>query len=308
MKIVYSSEDAPGSFSKSIFLAGPTPRSQKVKSWRPGALKILRKQGYDGVVFVPEFRDGPCAKPPAGWIYKKQCEWEHKCIDMADIILFWIPRKIRTMPAFTTNVEFGLYANSGKIVLGAPKKARKMRYFGFMADKLKIPYLNTLEETAAKALEIIGEGALRNGGECLIPLNVWGTPSFQSWYRSKTSAGHKLENARVEFTIRKGKKKDWIYMWGLWVDINVAGENRRKYNEHVISRPDISTVLMYRPGANLMETEIVLVKEFRSPTTTADGFVWELPGGSTFDTKKTPEEIHAAEIEEEPVLSLIRQI
>lgn len=39
---------------KSIFLAGPTPREEKVASWRVAAVKKLEELGFDGVVFVPE--------------------------------------------------------------------------------------------------------------------------------------------------------------------------------------------------------------------------------------------------------------
>lgn len=303
MKIVYTGEDAPRFLKKSIFLAGPTPRNAEAMSWRPYALRALENQSYDGVVFVPEFRNGRC-KMPDGWTYDMQCNWEHKCMDMSDIIIFWVPRKLKTMPAFTTNVEFGLYANSGKIILGAPPKAVNNGYLKFVAGKLAIPVSRTLADTVKNAVEIIGGGAPRVGSECRVPLNVWRAPSFQNWYRDKTNAGHKLKNARVEFTIRKGQKKDWIYMWGLWVDIEVSGENRRKYNEHVISRPDISAVLMYKPGTNLQETEIALVKEFRSPARTADGFIWELPGGSTFDLEKTPGEIASEEAFEETGLKI----
>src|SRR3989338_6807118 len=118
MQIVYTGEEFPQSWKKSIFLAGPMPRSRKVKSWRPEAIRILEKLGYDGVVFYPEDRDG-------GWRqdYTAQANWEHAGLDAADCILFWVPRQLKTMPAFTTNIELGLYAKSGRIVLGAPKDA-----------------------------------------------------------------------------------------------------------------------------------------------------------------------------------------
>ena len=40
---------------KSIFLAGPTPREEKVASWRVDAVKKLEELGFDGVVFVSEY-------------------------------------------------------------------------------------------------------------------------------------------------------------------------------------------------------------------------------------------------------------
>ena len=302
MKIIHSGKVAPKAFSKSIFLAGPTPRSDNVASWRPEALRLLESRGYDGVVFVPEFRGFSKNNMPEGWTWEKQCDWEHKYLDMSDIILFWVPRKLRVMPAFTTNVEFGLYANSGRVVFGAPsnwKNFPKNRYLKFMADKFVIPRFDTLGATIKGALEIIGKGAMRRGTESLIPLNLWQSASFQNWYQAKIKTGHKLKNAKVEFTIRKGMKKDWIYAWGLWVDIDVHGENRRKYNESVISRPDISTVFLYQRAPNSMDTKVVLVREFRSPARTADGFIWELPGGSSFGPDQTPQKVASEEIFEE---------
>ena len=35
MKVIYSPEPMPEAFRQSIFLAGPTPRSPEIESWRP---------------------------------------------------------------------------------------------------------------------------------------------------------------------------------------------------------------------------------------------------------------------------------
>ena len=40
---------------KSIFLAGPTPRDVKILSWRIAAFKFLEENGFDGLVYVPEY-------------------------------------------------------------------------------------------------------------------------------------------------------------------------------------------------------------------------------------------------------------
>src|SRR3989344_9018237 len=93
MHLVYSPEEAPHSFNKSIFLAGPTPRSPEVESWRPEALKILERLNYDGVVFIPENGNNDYAEfdkdlyPP----------WEHRAMDMSDLIIFWVPRNFALM-------------------------------------------------------------------------------------------------------------------------------------------------------------------------------------------------------------------
>src|SRR6266511_3357557 len=51
----------------SLFLAGPTPRSADVPSWRPEALNLLRGLGFAGTVLVPERRGWrPARSSPSG--------------------------------------------------------------------------------------------------------------------------------------------------------------------------------------------------------------------------------------------------
>lgn len=166
MRVVYAHEPLPASITKSIFLAGPTPRSGDVESWRPEALKVLAKLGYDGVVFVPEPRSGEFE--PAGHI-----EWEEDCLNVADCIAFWIPRVMATMPALTTNVEWGAWCDSGKVVLGTPPEAVHVGYHQYYASKYHVPVATTLEETLKLALFMVSEGAVRTGGEREVPLYIW---------------------------------------------------------------------------------------------------------------------------------------
>ncbi|MBI2633196.1 MAG: nucleoside 2-deoxyribosyltransferase domain-containing protein [Parcubacteria group bacterium] len=150
MEVIYAKEALPSKIVKSIFLAGPTPRDKEMKSWRPEALKILEEKGYSGTVFVPEDRDGKTKGS-----YDDQVEWEWQALERADCILFWIPRDLETMPAFTTNVEFGLWVKSGKIVLGAPKDAPNMRYLKALGEKYDVSQSHTLEDTINNALRYL---------------------------------------------------------------------------------------------------------------------------------------------------------
>ncbi|MBI2265370.1 MAG: NUDIX hydrolase [Armatimonadetes bacterium] len=297
VQIAYAKEEFPTQFARSLFLAGPTPRSADVQSWRPEALRILINLGYDGVVFVPESSTGYKAS------YADQVDWEHKALEMSDCILFWIPRNLQVFPGLTTNVEFGLWAHSGKIVLGAPPEAPKMDYLRSLAGKLGIPQAENLEDALKHSLQFVGEGAFRSQGECQVPLHIWKTRSFQAWYKAQVEAGNRLDGARVEWVFRVGPGKSIVYCWALHVSVYVAGENRNKTNELVISRPDISTLVMYKPEANPLQTKIVLIREFRSPAATSDGFIWEVPGGSSF-TLADPLEIAVEEAHEETGLRI----
>jgi hypothetical protein len=129
----------------SIFLAGPTLREshQHLRSWRLDAVDLFQSMKFTGSLFLPE----PFAK-----VYNTQVEWEEKYLNLATVILFWIPRDLTTLPGFTTNVEFGEWMKSGKVGLGYPPEAKKMRYLESKARKYGIPIAQSLEETIILAI------------------------------------------------------------------------------------------------------------------------------------------------------------
>lgn len=301
MHFVYTLQSAPLVLSKSIFLAGPTPRDANTPSWRPAALDLLAKMGYDGVVFIPEYEGG---KQPEGWTYSAQVEWEERYLNMADVILFWVPREMTSMPALTTNVEWGKWLASGKSVLGSPPDAEKMEYLQHDATKAKLPVSSTLESTILAALYQINQGAPRGGGEREVPLHIWNTESFQSWYKAQLGAGNRLDGGRVVWTFRVGKQQT-VFYWAFHVKMWIGKEERYKTNEVVISRPDVSTVMAYNDaGDAFQDIKIVLVREFRSPASTPDGFVREFPGGSSKESNVDPLKQAAEELKEETGLQI----
>jgi 8-oxo-dGTP pyrophosphatase MutT (NUDIX family) len=313
MIIVYTGEEAPDVITKSIFLAGPSLRpgqEDEMVSWRKEALEYLESKDFDGTIFCPETRSGKFDKD---FSYDNQIEWEHKHLNMADCILFWVPRDISVdkngklkLPAFTTNVEFGAWCNSGKVVFGCPEdlEKRKNKYLKYYADFYKVPGGDTLEETLDAALEMLDEGVERKGGERFVPLFIWKTPSFQSWYLSQKRAGNTLNSAELLYTFRPGNKK-FVFMWVLKVNVHVGSEDRDKDNEFVLARTDISSVCLWHgKGESIFDTKVIIVKEFRSPANTEDGFIRELAGGSSFKENEDPEEVAADEVYEETGLRL----
>jgi hypothetical protein len=150
MKVYYSDEKLPEDFSNSIFLAGPTPRLSHVKSWRPDALDILKRLEYNGTVFVPE------RKSWTNFDYVDQIEWEWKALNNCTKIVFWIPRDMVTMLAMTTNVEAGIYFQSGRSVYGRPDHSPNNGYLDYYYKKLyrKAPF-NNLEDTLKEAIKDI---------------------------------------------------------------------------------------------------------------------------------------------------------
>jgi len=202
MQVVYATEEPPESYRQAIFLAGPTPRHADVSSWRPRALAVLRERGYQGVVFVPEARDSVWRHD-----YTDQVAWETMGLSRADVIVFWVPRDLETMPAFTTNIEYGMWCRSGKAVLGAPPDAPKLRFLQWWAQRLHIPQSSTLDETLDLALDLLGEGGLRRGGERDVPLMIWRRPEFQRWYVAQCGAGHVLHGARLMWHFSAGPRE-----------------------------------------------------------------------------------------------------
>jgi 8-oxo-dGTP pyrophosphatase MutT (NUDIX family) len=286
-QVVYALEPYPDTVVKSMFLAGPTPRGSG-KSWRKDAIDYLKAIGYNGHVFVPEPRDGAWAED-----YTNQVDWEEDGLNRADVIVFYVPRDLTgetygvPMPALTTNDEWGNWKESGKVVWGSPDWAQKVRYQRYYGDKFKVPLANTLEDTLQNAVSRLGDGALRSGGRAQVPLCIWNKPEFQGWLHAQEEAGNRLDGCRVIWTFWVGENRDNLFSWALHVDMHVSQENRQKANEFVIFRRDIAAVVLYAPlsaasrneRVNLMETGVVLVKEFRSPARNVSGFVTEIPGG-----------------------------
>lgn len=290
---IYAREPLPETVTRSIFLAGPTPRSAAVQSFRPAAIRELEQQGFDGTVFVPEPRSGDWR---AG--YEDQIEWEEAALHRADAILFWVPRDMATLPGLTTNIEWGAWAGSGKVVFGAPAGAPHVRYLQYYAAKLRVPAEGDLGAAVAATIRKVSPGASRECGECEIPLHIWRHPTFQGWYAAQRRAGNRLLGARVLWSHFAGPERDFLFAWALRARIHIASEGRAK-NEIVLGRTDVACVLLYRPGPTLLDTEVVLVREFRNAARTADGMVHELPGGSSWNGAEESMSVALHEVEEE---------
>jgi 8-oxo-dGTP pyrophosphatase MutT (NUDIX family) len=298
MQVVYAREPFPSHVTKTIFLAGPTPRANpdgKIGlSWRPEAIRILQGLGYDGHVFVPEPLDH------SKWVdgYEDQIEWEEEGLNRADCIVFWVPRDMTgskyygcPMPGLTTNDEWGTWKDSGKVVWGDPGVADHVGYQRYYARKLGVPGGGDLKDTLQKAIAMVGGGAERSGGECQVPLHVWRKREFQAWLRSQKAADNRLDRARVIWAFYP--KPGALFAYCLHVHVYIRSENRTKENEFILGRSDVSMVVLYRGK------EVVLVREFRSPVRNAAGFVYELAGGSSWRTDEDPGVVAAHEVEEE---------
>lgn len=136
---------------KSISLCGPTPRNNKVISWRKEALDILQNIGYDGIVYVPELKNEV-------QVFKtkyEQLSWERECYINSNVILFWIPRKFPTMLGLTTNVEFGYWLKSKKCIYGRPDCAYRTDYLDWLYNlEYNQKPKNSLDELLKQAVKM----------------------------------------------------------------------------------------------------------------------------------------------------------
>jgi len=140
MRILYPDTPIPEDLNDdggSIFLVGPSLRSPGLTPWRVEALRILEEDlGYQGSVLIPE--------TPATSIdtyntdsfdYQAQVEWEYEGLRDCAAIVAWVPRDLETLPAFTTNVEFGLHVREEKFFYGRPEGASKTQYLDWLYTK-----------------------------------------------------------------------------------------------------------------------------------------------------------------------------
>lgn len=296
--VVHATDAPPPRWDASLFLAGPTPRSADVPSWRPAAVDLIRRHWAgpgDLVVFVPESSTSAFTAD-----YDDQIGWELRWLSAADQVLFWVPRDLATLPGLTTNDEWGWLKDSGRAVFGSPPDAAKVRYQREYARNHGIPLADTLDAAVRAALGRIGTGAPRADGERHVPLLVWAAPEFRHWYAAQRAAGNTLRDAGVVWTLRVSGA---LVYWAARVSVAIAAEDGRiKDNEVVVGRPDISAVVLYRRGATVRDTQLVLVREFRSPGCASDGYVHEFPGGS--GGFADPAQAARAELAEETGLAL----
>ena len=145
----------------SIFLAGPTsrhaintpPHPVCDTPWRLEAFKALDLIGYEGSVFSPEpfvkaqpelwhdtnnklsnpyWTEEQIQKVSKKKAYSDQIRWEQRALEFVSCITFWIPRDLKSLPGFTTNVEFGVWYQDPKTVVGWPEGTPKTGYLQFL--------------------------------------------------------------------------------------------------------------------------------------------------------------------------------
>ncbi len=112
---------------------------------------MLQNHGFKGNVFVPEYEIVDDAVDYGD----EHIDWEHKCLKEADLILFWVPRNLKNMHGLTTNIEWGRWESSGKVLLGYPDHAERMGYMKYYAKKHQVPIFHDLAEMLEHASDMV---------------------------------------------------------------------------------------------------------------------------------------------------------
>ena len=304
--IVYSKESMPSKINKSIFLAGPTVRDKENNShleWREEAIEILKGLGYDGIIYSPVDREGEF---DITRLYE-QIDWERECCKASDVIVFWIPRLNRSdneMIGLTTNIEFGLYYDSNKLFIGAPEDAYHIDYIKYLSEQKDYKWHTDLKSLLSDVVDYLDKDIPRVGAECKVPKFIFESKQFQNWYKSQKYSGNSLVDYEhlYHFIMPKAKQ---LFMTIDRPSVYIKEEDRIKDIEFVVSRTDMSYVCAYyKPSEDIYDTEIVLVKEFRTPVRNLDSFVYELPGGSSLDETEKGYEVASNEFKEEVGLEI----
>lgn len=307
MQLVFSGEAAPTNYSKSIFLAGPIDNTSKgnliPRDWRKDVIELLEQKGYDGVVFIPiskAFWEETYA--PIDFVYSEAVvEWECMMMDRADILLFWVNRdKEADRYGLTTNVEFGRYLNTGRIVYGHTKESFSVFNLDTIAAKNNIKVHNELPELVDTALSVIGDGAYRDGGETLCPLNLWRLQSVRDWFNCNKGNVTKFVTKSV---VPMGDNYHKAFAFSAHVAVKIPSEDRVKECEYIFGRTKTSYTVPYfdHPDG---KRYFVLVSEFRSTVSKNKGFIIEFPGGSAEKEGVDPLVNAAKELSEEIGVSI----
>ncbi|MEG2310748.1 MAG: nucleoside 2-deoxyribosyltransferase domain-containing protein [Clostridia bacterium] len=129
MILNYSTQDVIEN-KKSIFLAGPIPREKGSTNWRMDAIKLFEKYKYDGLLYIPQDEAGLIVDGD-----QDETKWELKALAIAKKIMFWVPREFPAMLGLTTNVEFGMWIQSKKVIYGRPDNALMIDYLDLLYEK-----------------------------------------------------------------------------------------------------------------------------------------------------------------------------
>ncbi len=153
----------------------------------------------DIVLVIPEYM----TEFPNDWNYSRQVSWERKWLELADIIVFWIPRS-EELPAYTTNIEIGQYLLSDKIIVGGNNHPRN----------------NYIKEVLSQKGDIWNT----NIEDCInsVKFKLDGSYKLKIWFTSDTHFDEDRTNDLSKRPYLNGKEMSWdlVKNWNIHVSKN----------------------------------------------------------------------------------------
>jgi 8-oxo-dGTP pyrophosphatase MutT (NUDIX family) len=276
LSLIRPGDDLPESWDRSLLLHWNFGTHEGWVPWRDLVLGHLEQLGYRGVVFLAE----PGTPHSGASQHLRQLEWLTRICRMSDVILSSWPADAH----YPENLHWLLSSELltlRKVVLQLDERTASLLNDLDIQSLRRIHLVHSERDAVVEVLRLLKDAAQRSGPERAIPLDIWRTAEFKNWYAAQQAVGNKLKNADAVWAFRPGLGYvEPLWYWAVHVGVHIHQEARTKVNEPVIGRPDIAATVLHSPVLSIEDTEVVLVREYRVPTTGADGYVWELPSGS----------------------------
>jgi hypothetical protein len=205
VRTIFAGEPLPDRWDASVYLCGPTEADPRA-DWRRTAVEALTRQRPAGggvlAVLYPE--------PLTGTLpFAAHVEWEEIALSAADVIAFFVPRRMLDLPGLITNVKWGRFQESGRVVLGAPDDAERNGYLLHFARGNGVYAGNSVEDTMKAAVRAVSGGISRQGPLTLVPACVYRDPLFAEALARCGAPAETPTSYRCRYTRREGSDLGW---------------------------------------------------------------------------------------------------
>lgn len=252
--VVHAGEPLPTQWNASVFLAAP---SSPPMSWHEEAVERLRQTwdtpGYEGrlAVLIPQPRDGgPLCGDHAGWT--------ERALAWADEIIAEESPDTSTPPQLTPAVSADPRDTGGRLTVfrtdtGPADDQDALPW----ARRHAVPTASSAAEAVEMAVQRIGRGRRRTGGERAVPLLVAASDAYFHWSSSLIEARASLAGAHVEWLHRDEDSEIRTPWWVLHARIRHA--DHQITDELVVAHTSCVSVVAYHPQKPWTDTEVVLL-------------------------------------------------
>jgi 8-oxo-dGTP pyrophosphatase MutT (NUDIX family) len=282
LQVIHAPAKAPPQARPVLLLTGPDIANQQ-----GSAIGALRRGGFRGPVLVACRR----ADVIAVWFAATATP------ETIDAELHGLTEALATPPEAEGDQR--LATDRPAVVIGCSPALAHRRQIAAWADEQELPVVTSLKLTIVRAQGALASLLPRPAEAQPVPAELGTNPEFRAWLDDVQAAGVKLHGLVGCWTLGDPPVAP------VWIAAPVLETpDGEIYNgEVVIGRRDISITVLYHraPGAAILDTEVVLVRDFRPAA--RSGHVLEPPGGAG-GPGTTPAAVARAEVTEETGLEI----